>query len=836
MKKLTALILIFAIASMFSVIVLAVPVAVSVFDMIAEDVYSKTDVGVLVGEDYVINVLDGVDSSFEMTHGNTIAMYDLWNDFDSEDGFAFDQSFAVDLYDAMDAYNAVEDRENYKASYDVANNAYFQVSVVLEIEDYQYNRFTFSKEAIYGLHQYNQSGYENAYFNHWKINNNDCEFISMTANGSILSYSAKGTAREIYEAIGREYPDFGEYPVRSMTLYTYVSCSVSIRNYYGGYNTSTKVVDSCQYILCDPHIYVQAETEPVRAITTSSPIYAEICADSEDADGYYVPTDVEYEWLYKFAKEGRDEVDGEWYGYFEIDETKPQDLLTITGPSGEVFGIAYGRISTGDRNYISFNDMLTAKNEKFVKSFVGAKDYYGVFMLDCNVKLTFHDGKQLVIPMSLTNESIKIISPCLHACTKCGFCTETEVMLPCNFDSMMYEIGYTCTCDEPAIPEITITRESQEEVFIESSYMTVNVVIDRIEADVDEAPAGTFVANISSAVGKDNVVALFNVDVFDEGGYPYTLNQWGDYGEELTVSFTVGEEIAQQLRDGTVKLYHISGNGTKEEVTDITILGDKITFTWDDFSPFVIAKEQTEIEIELGVLSNENNTRYVEINGVVTEIPDGEKYSVAISEENLLIEVVEKTQNGDVVNTQYFYVDMEEKSAIKLDMDLYMYTYNETSIRTKNPMGIRFKSYILAEAKFENTEFVIDEYGYVITTKDYLGTGELTFDTEKKVIGVGYNRADGKDIVFESDDDKHIFTCVLKNVPIKEYKTDLVCKTYTKITIDSNQFVVYGEPVVGNIYDTAVALIESDPTNRELINIIFDYENVVGIPGDDLYN
>ena len=52
----------------------------------------------------------------------------------------------------------------------------------------------------------------------------------------------------------------------------------------------------------------------------------------------------------------------------------------------------------------------------------------------------------------------------------------------------------------------------------------------------------------------------------------------------------------------------------------------------------------------------------------------------------------------------------------------------------------------------------------------------------------------------------------------------------------TEQFVIYGEPVVGNVYDTAKKLLESDPANQELINIIFDYENVVGIPGEGLFN
>ena len=73
---------------------------------------------------------------------------------------------------------------------------------------------------------------------------------------------------------------------------------------------------------------------------------------------------------------------------------------------------------------------------------------------------------------------------------------------------------------------------------------------------------------------------------------------------------------------------------------------------------------------------------------------------------------------------------------------------------------------------------------------------------------------------------------------VSKYKTDFVCKTYTKITVGGEQFVVYGEPVVGNVYDTAKEILADTTITAEMRNslskIILDYDNEAGFPGDEL--
>ena len=276
--------------------------------------------------------------------------------------------------------------------------------------------------------------------------------------------------------------------------------------------------------------------------------------------------------------------------------------------------------------------------------------------------------------------------------------------------------------------------------------------------------------------------------------------------------------------------------------SDLDCDSNYIGRVWIGLYYTVPESEPDSIEINLGAKADETNIRYAEIGGVVTEITeDNDKYIPEIGEDNLLIEVVEKTQSGEFVKSQYFYVDMTTKTATKLGMDSYITADGNTSIRTKNPMGIRFKSSVLTSAKYKETQFVIDEYGFIVATETALGEEELTFDFSKFVTGVAYNKESGTDIIFDSTDDSaHIFSGYVKNIPAKEYKTNLVCKTYTKITVGGEQFILYGEPVVGNVFDTAQTLLADDTldteTKNELYQIILDYENAIGLPGDDLYD
>ena len=81
-----------------------------------------------------------------------------------------------------------------------------------------------------------------------------------------------------------------------------------------------------------------------------------------------------------------------------------------------------------------------------------------------------------------------------------------------------------------------------------------------------------------------------------------------------------------------------------------------------------------------------------------------------------------------------------------------------------------------------------------------------------------------------------MFTCVVKNLPVSKYKTNLTCKTYTKITVGTEQFVVYGEPTTGNVYDATKMLLETDSNNADLIKIVLDADYSIGVDVGGLYD
>jgi len=347
------------------------------------------------------------------------------------------------------------------------------------------------------------------------------------------------------------------------------------------------------------------------------------------------------------------------------------------------------------------------------------------------------------------------------------------------------------------------------------------------------------VPNVVSNIPKTYYLISHNLEE-KHGNIDFTsgstiVNQKNYALENTAVSF-----IVTPSEDFT--LTSVSANDTL-----LTAADSVYSFTTkDNVSKLVIdgeAAEITEIVIDIGARSADTNVRYAEINGVQTAISEnGDTYTVEIGEENLVVEIVEKTSanTAETVKTQYFYVDMTEKTATNLNLDSYMTTDGKKSIRTKTPMGIRFRADITDTARQEDTAFVIDEYGYIIALEEHLNGEELTFDFSRYVTGVAYNKADGTDVIYAQNNGVTTFTGVLYGIPVANYKTNIVSKTYTKITVNGEQFILYGEAVTGNVYDTATALLNQGGLDEEiqsaLSKIILDYDNETGVDYGDLAN
>ena len=632
-------------------------------------------------ESYALSITNKPGTTFVLSQGEyTSDVCDLWKEVESDGTgeLKFDQSFSININDAVEVYNNFidtqypdGDREHYKALEDNNNGAIFYVQARVLINDYEYQ---FSSKASYMYAPYGLDGEYNEGCGEWNISSyydDLCDFFTMSKDGGVLNLSLDGTVKEIYEALKAQDEALGDVTINNLEFELRVSCEVEYRGSYGSTNYTELSFEAICHSLYDKHIFESAsEYDTLSVIPITTPLTVNVAPAYE---GCYEPVKTEYSWYYEFIKEGEEEdEDGEykWYGYFDRDESKESDVLTETAPSGTVYGLAYGTVDSGENNSIMLDDILNEDNKAFINSFVGEKPRElggkGQMSIVCAVTLTFEDGKQWVVYITKADYMSRLIIPCMHACTVCGYCTVTDKALPCNFDQMMYEISNVCVCDEPTVPEFEVTLESEKQLTIESTDTTVKVVVEKIE--VEETPTHSFIVNTTDAVGADNVMALYNINVFNEEGYPYTLNQWGDMGEELTVSVPVSMEEALALQNGEAVLYHILGDGTAEVIEDVmvTIDGESatMTFTSDSFSPFIIAKK-AEDETETGVMvlknpdANKCTVKYTVTSSDLAKSPT--MYIVFYSDINMLTEVTINDDN--IVSVDEFEVEIPNGSS-----------------------------------------------------------------------------------------------------------------------------------------------------------------------------
>lgn len=280
-------------------------------------------------------------------------------------------------------------------------------------------------------------------------------------------------------------------------------------------------------------------------------------------------------------------------------------------------------------------------------------------------------------------------------------------------------------------------------------------------------------------------------------------------------SLTVKEDASLHLEQGTYVLGDVTGKVTASPNANVLVTGAN--------------KPEGYVEIDIGVANGE---RYAEVDGFQYDIVENKDnlYGV-ITDKSLVVEVVEKSSAAvlsaeDTATTstsKYYYVDAETGESRELSsMSDYMTNYQKYAIRsadekTNNTSAIRFRAMIKKQSKYEETEYVIDEYGYIITLEEKLNNNDysqLNFDFTVSggtayVTGVAYNKDIGKDIVYDQNDDSAHFTAAFYNIPKSAYGKRIVTKTYTKITIDGEQHVLFGEPMVTSLYAVAKALFDS---------------------------
>lgn len=256
------------------------------------------------------------------------------------------------------------------------------------------------------------------------------------------------------------------------------------------------------------------------------------------------------------------------------------------------------------------------------------------------------------------------------------------------------------------------------------------------------------------------------------------------------------------------------------------------------------------LSLTIGEKTDGANARFVVHNGKQTllEEADGNttySYNGTAGTYYDLVTIVEKTSadSPTIVKSQYFYIDvLSRKSTALTNLNTYTQIYDNTTVRVGKPTGLRFKANITSLAKDETASFEITEYGFIIAKKSDLGEKELSFEggLTRYVYAPAYVKETGTDIIFNSsNDDYDVFTGVLYNIPEKQYKTELACRTYTKIKIGENTFTLYGETMYGSLYGAAQSALATatDSAMREaLANIIAVADKTPMIDVGDLMN
>ena len=205
---------------------------------------------------------------------------------------------------------------------------------------------------------------------------------------------------------------------------------------------------------------------------------------------------------------------------------------------------------------------------------------------------------------------------------------------------------------------------------------------------------------------------------------------------------------------------------------------------------------------------------------------------------------VPKAEGYIYVNTGFdahtvYYVDADGVPTEITVLDNALLAFNGANIRTNGVQGIRFKASVGNTAKAlsaDNSNYEISEYGFIVTAetektglKNEFYTLDMALVNDGKAVkGVAYNKSDSTDIVYALDDDRTVFTVVLKNIPLvsRALTTTVVTRPYYILSDGENETVIYGEITKRSVYDVARAIKNAGGTdytdNKDYIDNIME--------------
>ena len=317
--------------------------------------------------------------------------------------------------------------------------------------------------------------------------------------------------------------------------------------------------------------------------------------------------------------------------------------------------------------------------------------------------------------------------------------------------------------------------------------------------------------------------------------------------DELVVTNAVMLEAGDKL----VTVNNLTGNGTLHLAPGSYVIENNNS-TVDiqaSVNANVVIKNGTKPEgyVEINIGAANGATRYAEINGNEYEITSDEAvYGLFPGDETLLVEISTATES------RYFLV--KDGAAAEVPMGNYSNDSAESEIKkVEGVNGAKFVANVANDFE-KSKDYTITEHGFIIGLEETINNngGQLNFElTNNKdgrlayVSGKAYARGEINKIInadsYEADG-AYIFAGVLKGAPKDQYGKRLVIKTYTKVSIDGNDYVVYGHPMVESFYSLAKKLqatgdlsAEAQAIVDEIIADSEDMDNDLGLDGDDLW-
>lgn len=523
-------------------------------------------------------LLSSVDSNY---------VEDLWGgDEAGEEEIRFDYSMTMDLQEIVRVYHTMVDESDYLDT-DYDNDGRLNVEAYISIRNEQNYSYRFSGGAYYRFEDTDLKGEPIEDHGKWDTWSPE-HIVTVSADGDKLTVDVNGTLAEMAALAAAEN---GLESFRVDEIFMYVSVNANTY-YYNGRYVSSKTdtfIESAALSVTDAHLrWMDIPAAWGMTLNTELSVY-----DYPFVEGGYEPVSRQYLWEYHFSRMGDydEELDRMWGDGWS------EDGIFLEEHDGVLYGTVYGVYDAGSNSKLKLSDLIRINPdvERFVRSLVGVSPMGGGgqmgMRLDCQLICTYADGEVYTAYMAAADEMTHLVSPCMHACSVCGLCTETERNLPCNFDFMMYAPTHTCYCGEFSAHEIVYETLPEEQVAVENNtYAEVTVEVNQIV--LSESTTSSFVEAVTAEIGAYQTAEIFNVDVYDDSGTPYVLNQWGGEEESLTITIPVGQENAQAVADGDAELYHISGNGQAQPVDTLpNVENGTLTFTSHQFSPFILVKK-----------------------------------------------------------------------------------------------------------------------------------------------------------------------------------------------------------------------------------------------------